>query len=74
MTDGPFTEARELIGGYWMIQVKSKKEAVDWASRCPAGESDMVELRQVFELADFTNLSPELIAANEALGKQLPKS
>ena len=51
--DGPFTEARELIGGYWMWQVKSKEEAVEWAKRCPAEEGDTLELRQVFEMADF---------------------
>ena len=53
MKDGPFTEARELIGGYWMWQVKSKEEAVEWAKRCPAEEGDTLELRQVFEMADF---------------------
>jgi hypothetical protein len=51
--DGPFTEAKEIIGGYWMIQVKSKAEAVEWASRCPAADGDVIEVRQVFELSDF---------------------
>jgi hypothetical protein len=51
--DGPFTEAKEMIGGYWMIQVKSKAEAVEWASRCPAADGDVIEVRQVFELSDF---------------------
>ncbi len=51
--DGPFTESRELIGGYWMWQVKSKEEAVEWAKRCPAEEGDALELRQVFEMSDF---------------------
>ncbi len=51
--DGPFTEARELIGGYWMWQVKSKEEAVEWAKRCPAEDGDTLELRQVFEMSDF---------------------
>jgi hypothetical protein len=51
--DGPFTEAKELIGGYWMIQVKSKAEAVEWASRCPAADGDVIEVRQVFEMSDF---------------------
>jgi hypothetical protein len=51
--DGPFTEAKEVIGGYWMIQVKSKAEAVEWASRCPAADGDVIEVRQVFELSDF---------------------
>jgi hypothetical protein len=53
VTDGPFSEAKELIGGYWMIQVKSKDEAIEWASRCPAAPDEMIELRQVFELSDF---------------------
>lgn len=53
VTDGPFAEAKELVGGYWIIQAKSKEEAVEWASRCPAGENDMIEVRQIFELSDF---------------------
>ncbi len=53
VTDGPFTEARELVGGYWIWQVKSREEAVDWARRCPAEDGDMLELRQIFELSDF---------------------
>jgi hypothetical protein len=53
VTDGPFSEAKEVLGGYWMIQVKSKAEAVEWASRCPAGENEVIEVRQVQELADF---------------------
>ena len=69
--DGPFTEAKELVGGYWMIQVKSKEEAVEWARRCPASDGEMIELRRVYELADFTNISPELAAENEAIGKKI---
>ena len=53
VTDGPFTEAKEVIGGYWMIQVKSKEEAVEWASRCPASENEVIELRQVMEMSEF---------------------
>jgi hypothetical protein len=52
VTDGPFTEAKELIGGYWLIQARSKEEAVQWASRCPANEGDVIEVRQVFEMPD----------------------
>ena len=52
-TDGPFAEAKEVIGGYWLIQVKSKAEAVQWASRCPAGDGDVIEVRQVQEMSDF---------------------
>jgi hypothetical protein len=53
VTDGPFAEAKEVLGGYWMIQVKSKAEAIEWASRCPAGDNEVIEIRQVQEMADF---------------------
>src|SRR5579871_5516239 len=53
VTDGPFTEAKEVIGGYWMIDVKSKQEAIEWARRCPAADGDVIEIRQVFEMSDF---------------------
>ena len=53
VTDGPFTETKEVIGGYWMIQVKSKAEAVEWASRCPASDNEVIEIRQVQEMSDF---------------------
>ena len=51
--DGPFIETKEVLGGYWMIQVKSKEEAVGWASRCPASDNEIIEVRQVQEFADF---------------------
>jgi hypothetical protein len=54
VTDGPFTEAKEVVGGYWMIQTKSKAEAIEWASRCPASDNEVIELRQVQEFTDFT--------------------
>jgi len=53
VTDGPFTEAKEVVGGYWMIQVKSKEEAVEWASRCPASDNEVIEIRQVMEMSEF---------------------
>jgi len=53
VTDGPFTEAKEVLGGYWMIEVASKEEAVAWASRCPGSENETIEVRQVQEFADF---------------------
>ena len=53
VTDGPFVETREVLGGYWMIQVKSKAEAIEWASRCPASDNETIEVRQVQEMADF---------------------
>lgn len=52
VTDGPFIESKEIIGGYWLIDVKSKEEAIEWARRCPA-EDNMIEIRQVFEMSDF---------------------
>jgi hypothetical protein len=52
VTDGPFTEAKELVGGYRLVDVKSKEEAVEWASRAPINEGDVIEVRQVFELED----------------------
>ena len=51
--DGPFAESKELIAGFWLIQVKSKAEAVEWAKRCPAGENEVIEIRQVQEMSDF---------------------
>jgi hypothetical protein len=53
VTDGPFTEAKEVIGGYWMIEVNSKEEAIAWAKRCPASNNETIEIRQVQEMADF---------------------
>jgi hypothetical protein len=53
VTDGPFAEAKEVLGGYWMIQVKSKEEAVEWASRCPASDNEVIEVRQVQDFSDF---------------------
>ena len=53
VTDGPFTEAKEVLGGYWMIRVKSKEEAVEWAKRCPASDNEVIEIRQVQEFSDF---------------------
>lgn len=53
VTDGPFSETKEVIGGYWMIQVKSKAEAIEWAKKCPALGNEVIEVRQVQELSDF---------------------
>lgn len=53
VTDGPFAEAREVIGGYWMIQVNSRQEAIEWASRCPASDNETIEVRQVHEMSEF---------------------
>ncbi|MDP9137152.1 MAG: YciI family protein [Pseudomonadota bacterium] len=53
VTDGPFTDTKEVLGGYWMLEVKSKQEAVEWASRCPASDNEIIEVRQVQEMSDF---------------------
>jgi hypothetical protein len=53
VTDGPFAEAKEVVGGYWLIDVKSKEEAVEWAKRCPASENEVIEVRRVQEMDDF---------------------
>ena len=57
VTDGPFTEAKEVLGGYWMIEVNSRQEAIAWATKCPASSNEIIEIRQVQELTDF---SPEV--------------
>lgn len=62
VTDGPFAETKEVVGGYWIIQARSKEEAVEWASRCPAGDGQWIEVRRVFEMSDFP---PEVQAAAE---------
>ena len=53
VTDGPFTEAKEVIGGYWIIQVRSREEAIEWARRAPMSNNEVIEVRQIFETADF---------------------
>ena len=72
--DGPFTEAKELIAGFWLFQVKSKEEAIEWVKRCPnptEGESE-IEIRQVFEASDFGDeFTPELREAEERMREQI---
>jgi hypothetical protein len=72
--DGPFGEAKDLVAGFWLIQVKSKDEAIEWVKRCPnplQGEAE-IEIRQVFEASDFgPALTPELRAAEERLRAQV---
>jgi hypothetical protein len=53
VTDGPFIEAKEVLGGYWMIDVESKDEAIAWAKRCPGSDNETIEIRQVHEMSDF---------------------
>jgi hypothetical protein len=54
VTDGPFSEAKEVVGGFWIIKVNSKQEAIEWAKRCPGSDNETIEIRQVQEFADFT--------------------
>jgi hypothetical protein len=54
VSEGPFPDVKEVLGGYWMITVNSKAEAIEWASRCPASDNEVIEIRQVQEMADFT--------------------
>ena len=72
VTDGPFSEAREVVGGYWMIQVKSKAEATEWARRVPAANGDVVEVRQVFEMSEFPE-DVQKAAESETVRKAIEK-
>jgi len=72
VTDGPFAEAKELIAGYWLWQVKSKDEAIEWLKRAPFDGGTEIEIRQVFEAADFGDeFTPELREQEKRLGKQM---
>jgi hypothetical protein len=74
VVDGPFAETKELIAGFWMLQVKSKEEAIEWVKRCPnplEGEAE-IEIRQVFEAADFGEaFTPELREAEARMAEQM---
>jgi hypothetical protein len=74
VTDGPFPEAREVLGGYWMIQVKSKEEAIEWASRCPAGDNETIEVRQVQEISDFPPDVQEVVGKYPEMQAQARRS
>jgi hypothetical protein len=67
--DGPFSEAKEVVGGYWMIQVKSREEAIEWACRCPGGDNEVIEIRQVQEMDDFPADVKEAAAGFEEMVK-----
>jgi hypothetical protein len=70
--DGPFAEAKEVLGGYWMIQVRSKEEAIEWAKRCPASDNEVIEIRQVQEVSDFppSEVMDRASQLMEGLGKK----
>jgi len=72
--DGPFAESKELIAGFWLWQVKSKEEAIEWLKRAPFDGGTEVEVRQVFEAADFgAELTPEIKERDERLRQQIKK-
>ncbi|MGI8945693.1 MAG: YciI family protein [Thermoleophilaceae bacterium] len=72
VTDGPFTETKELVAGYWVWECASREEAIEWLKRAPFDGGVEIELRQISELADFDEqLTPELREANERLGEQI---
>jgi len=73
VTDGPFTESKEVIGGFWIIQVKSKAEAIEWAKRCPMPDDEIVEVRQVAEFEDFPEDVQKAASNEPALRAQLEK-
>jgi hypothetical protein len=67
VTDGPFTESKEVLGGYWMIDVASREEAIAWASKCPGAENEIIEIRQVQEMSDFSEEVQKAAAGFEGL-------
>jgi hypothetical protein len=73
VTDGPFTETKELIAGFWIIQARSREEAIEWMSRAPFGDGEELEIRQVFEASDFPEdiFPAEAQEAEEALRERL---
>lgn len=70
VTDGPFAEAKEVLGGYWMIDVKSREEAIEWAKRCPAGDNEVIEVRRVQEMEDFPADVKEAVRGFDELQRQ----
>jgi hypothetical protein len=60
--DGPFAEAKEVLGGYWMLDVRTREEAIEWAKRCPAGPNEIIEIRQVQEMSDFAEDTQKVVA------------
>ena len=74
VTDGPFAEAKEIVGGYWMIDVKSKEEAIQWASRAPMGDNEIIEVRQVQEMEDFPEDVQKAAAGFDEMQKSAGKS
>lgn len=76
IVDGPFAETKELVAGYWIWQVRSMDEALEWVRRCPdpmPGEESEIEIRPVFEVEDFGELTPELRAQEERMRAELDR-
>jgi hypothetical protein len=74
VTDGPFVETKEVLGGYWMIRVDSKAEAIEWAKRCPGSDNEVIEIRQVQEMEDFPPDVQEAAAGFDEMQKRAGKS
>ena len=76
--DGPFTESKELIAGFWLMQTRSLEECIEWVKRCPnpagEGKESEIEIRQVFEMEDFGELSPELREREKRLGEKIAEN
>ena len=74
--DGPFTETKELVAGFWLFDVKSKEEAIEWVKRCPnpMDEESEIEIRQVFEIDDFDAITPEIRETDQRLRDQVARN
>ncbi|MGA7315936.1 MAG: YciI family protein [Silvibacterium sp.] len=71
VTDGPFAGAKEAIGGYWRIEVRSKEEAIEWAKRCPGSENEVLVIRPMLEMADFLeDVQTAVVAGHTELEEQ----
>jgi hypothetical protein len=64
VTDGPFPEAKEVVGGYWIIDVKSKEEAIEWAKRCPGSDNEVIEIRKVQEMSDYPQDIRDIVSSS----------
>ena len=74
VTDGPFAEAKEVIGGYWIIQVRSREEAIEWAKRAPMSENEVIEVRRIYEIPDFPKDVQQAIQTPESGSRDLPNA
>jgi hypothetical protein len=72
--DGPFAEVKEVVGGFWMIQARSKEEAIEWAKRCPGSDNEVIEIRQLLEFSDFPEDVQRALACSEDVRPDAAKS